>query len=435
MPTIPPPARNPGLRQLALYACFALSGLAGLIYQTAWTREFALVFGTSELAVATVLAAYMGGLALGARLIEGLLPRIGAPVRVYAGLEAGIAVAALVLVPLCLRLADAGLVRLFGHQADLPAASSGTHVLYYLLSAFATLMIPTTLMGATLPILARGSVHSEREIGTRIGALYAWNTAGAVCGALLTALVLLPQLGLRATQWGAGGVNLLVCVIALLLIPAQHETASTTNETSSARSGTDRAAWVLPLMALSCAVAFIHEVLWTRLLQRSVGSSGMAFGVMVASFLLGIALGGALGSRLARTRAGATRWWILAQVLIALAATLAWYGRARVAVVPLLAGAGVKLKTVEALWHGVPVVLTPTGAQGLPGVECAAQIATEPAAFAIAVCDLLIDDALWRRRSSAGAQYARERFSVAAQRQSLLRALDIDGCAPSIAMA
>jgi O-antigen biosynthesis protein len=114
---------------------------------------------------------------------------------------------------------------------------------------------------------------------------------------------------------------------------------------------------------------------------------------------------------------------------------LAWYRRARAAVVPLLAGAGVKLKTVEALWHGVPVVLTPTGAQGLSGVECVATVATEPAAFASAVCDLLIDDALWRERSVTGARYARERFSVEAHRHSLLRALDIEGCAPGIAMA
>lgn len=325
MPTISAPARHPSLRQVALCLCFALSGLAALVYQTAWTREFALVFGTSELAVATVLAAYMAGLALGARLIEGLLPRIGAPVRVYVGLEAGIAVAAVLLVPLCLKLADAGLIRLFGHQSELPPASSGTHLLYYLLSAFVTLLIPTTLMGATLPILVRDSVHSEREIGTRIGALYACNTAGAVCGALLTALVLLPQLGLRATQWSAGAVNLLVCVIALLLIPEERRVHGTQADAQVPMPGVGRAFWVLPLMSLSGAVAFIHEVLWTRLLQRSVGSSVMAFGVMVASFLLGIALGGAIGSRLARTRAGATRWWILAQALIAVAAAGAWY--------------------------------------------------------------------------------------------------------------
>jgi glycosyltransferase involved in cell wall biosynthesis len=103
----------------------------------------------------------------------------------------------------------------------------------------------------------------------------------------------------------------------------------------------------------------------------------------------------------------------------------AWYRRATVAVVPLLAGAGVKLKTVEALWHGVPAVLTPAGAQGLPGIERVAPVETEPARFADAVCDLLTDAALRRQRGLAGANYARERFSEAALRQSLLFALDI----------
>jgi glycosyltransferase involved in cell wall biosynthesis len=113
------------------------------------------------------------------------------------------------------------------------------------------------------------------------------------------------------------------------------------------------------------------------------------------------------------------------------AALLAWYRRARVAVVPLLSGAGVKLKTVEALWHGVPAVLTPAGAQGLPGLDRVVPVETEPSAFAAAVCDLLIDDALWRRQSAAQIAYARERFSEAAQARSLLRALELVGLPPA----
>jgi GT2 family glycosyltransferase/glycosyltransferase involved in cell wall biosynthesis len=104
---------------------------------------------------------------------------------------------------------------------------------------------------------------------------------------------------------------------------------------------------------------------------------------------------------------------------------LAWYRRARVAVVPLLTGAGVKLKSVEALWYGVPVVLTPAGAQGLPGVDAVASVETQRDAFAAAVSELLTDDALWRRRRVAAAGYARDRFTEAKQRQSLLQALDI----------
>ena len=102
---------------------------------------------------------------------------------------------------------------------------------------------------------------------------------------------------------------------------------------------------------------------------------------------------------------------------------LAWYRRARVAVVPLLAGAGVKLKTVEALWHGLPAVMTPTGAQGLPGVEDVAAIAPDAATFARDVLALLHDDALWRDRSAAQQAFARDRFSEAALSRSLLTAL------------
>src|SRR5215510_11524349 len=108
--------RASGATLLLLSACFLLSGVAALIYQTAWTRQFAIVFGTSELAVATVLAAYMGGLALGALLVERFLPRVFRPVLTYALLELGIAVGAILAVPAMLSFADAGLAVLFGGQ-------------------------------------------------------------------------------------------------------------------------------------------------------------------------------------------------------------------------------------------------------------------------------------------------------------------------------
>ncbi|HTQ35748.1 MAG TPA: hypothetical protein VMH77_01825, partial [Steroidobacteraceae bacterium] len=324
-------------RFVILCGCFALSGLAALVYQTAWTRQFALVFGTSELAVATVLAAYMGGLALGARLIEPLLPRIRRAVQWYALLELGIGVAALVLVPLGLWLAERLLVNWFGGQADPPSAGHAGNTLFYLVSAFAILLVPTTLMGATLPLLTRDGVHSDAQIGPRIGLLYAWNTAGAVAGALLAALWLLPAVGLSATVWSAAGVNLLVCVLALLLLrgrlaaepvavaPAARETQRAQVAGRWSQFALPGAGWVLPLLLLSGAVSFLHEVLWTRLLQRIVGSSIHAFGIMVASFLIGIALGGAAGSRLATSRAHAARWLVASQVGIALGAALAWY--------------------------------------------------------------------------------------------------------------
>jgi len=105
-----------------LCACFVLSGIAALVYQTAWTRQFAIVFGTSELAVATVLAAYMGGLALGAVLAEKFLPRVTRPVLTYALLELGIAASAVFAVPFLLWIANKGLIAFFGGQ-PLPPSS------------------------------------------------------------------------------------------------------------------------------------------------------------------------------------------------------------------------------------------------------------------------------------------------------------------------
>src|SRR5690242_3094134 len=203
-----------GLTMLLLYACFLLSGIAALIYQTAWTRQFAIVFGTSELAVATVLAAYMGGLALGAWLAERFLPRVTRPVMTYALLELGIAAGAVFAVPFLLWLANLGLIALFGGQPTPPGSDHAATTAFYLVSAFVALALPTTLMGATLPMLARYAVANEAQIGRRIGLLYAMNTAGAVFGALLTAFFLLPEFGLSHTIWCGAALNALVFLLA-----------------------------------------------------------------------------------------------------------------------------------------------------------------------------------------------------------------------------
>lgn len=324
---------------LVICICFIFSGVAALVYQTAWTRQFSLVFGTSELAVAAVLAAYMGGLALGAYLIEKRIKHVQRPVLWYAGLELGIAIAALLLIPAGLWLAEHLLVLVFGGQSAPPSATLGGTSLFYLIAAFAVLLVPTTLMGATLPLLARHAVHSEQQIGRRIGLLYAANTAGAVGGALLGALFLLPKYGLTKTIWIGAAINLLVAALALTLSKTasnrslETQTAvadSVPSEPAERMRGSVSPAWVLPLMLLSGAVSFLHEVLWTRMLGHVLGSSIYAFGVMVASFLAGIALGGGLGALLARRREGAARWLAISELAAGIAAMGAWYGVQRI---------------------------------------------------------------------------------------------------------
>ncbi len=319
-----------------LCACFVLSGVAALVYQTAWTRQFAIVFGTSELAVATVLAAYMGGLALGALLAEKFLPRVTRPVLTYAVLEVGIAASAIFAVPMLLKLADVALQAMFGDQPAPPSSDEAGTTLFYLLSAFVALALPTTLMGATLPMLARYAVAEENQIGRRIGLLYAMNTAGAVLGALLTAFVLLPEFGLSGSIKVGAALNVAVFLLAWALAQRTPSMAPPKGYSADAPKVIPKPAarhslrqfpgpaWVLPLMLLAGAVAFYQEVLWTRMLAHVVGSSIYAFGVMVASFLTGIALGGGVGAALAKNRERAAVVLAGALIFAAVAAAVSY---------------------------------------------------------------------------------------------------------------
>lgn len=306
-------------------ACFALSGFAALLYQTAWMRQFSLVFGTSELAVATVLAAYMAGLALGAHVIERFLPRVSQPVLVYGVIEFAIAASALA-VPLLLLGAERLMAAVLGGQPAPPDAGGWLQPAFYLLTAFVVLAVPTALTGTTLPLLARHAVRTTEHIGVRTGLLYAINAGGAVAGALAAGFVLLPQLGLRDAVFVGALINVVVFCLAVLLarsprMRASHRATAPTLPASSnlAARFTAGRHWILPFMFASGAVSFVYEVLWTRMLSHVLGGSVQAFATMVAAFLLGIALGSAMATRGARTRAAAQLSFIASQLAIAVA--------------------------------------------------------------------------------------------------------------------
>ena len=330
-------------------ACFFLSGLAALLYQTAWLRQFSLVFGTSELAVATVLAAYMGGLAAGSAVAGRFAGRVTRPVLVYGLLEAGIAVSALA-VPLLLMAARTLYTSMLGDQPAPPDAATIGQPIFYLLVAFVVLAIPTGFMGATLPLLTRYAVRTDREVGPRVALLYAVNTAGAVCGTVVAAFVLLPALGLNGTVWVGVAVNVLVFVIAAGLARGRRDTTGGEAALGAAAppgfysacvrplfQGSaalrerlltvfgSQPAWMLPLMLVSGANAFLYEVLWTRMLTHVIGGSIYAFATMLAAFLTGIALGGGLAGMVAARRERAAGAFALAIGVLSVG-VYAWMG-------------------------------------------------------------------------------------------------------------
>ncbi len=335
-------------------ACFFLSGFAALLYQTAWLRQFSLVFGTSELAVVAVLAAYMGGLAAGAAVAGRYIGRVRRPILVYGVLEAGIALSALA-VPLLLAGARALYTLALGDQPAPPDAATIGQPVFYLVVAFIVLALPTGFMGATLPLLTRHAVTSDKQIGPRVALLYATNTFGAVLGTIVAAFLLLPALGLAGTIWVGVAVNVAVFAIAALLAKRAPSLASTGDvfepSTASAKGffgaciapflAGDRpvgerlgvvfrmqSGWILPLILVSGANAFLYEVLWTRMLTHIMGGSIYAFATMLAAFLTGIALGGGLAGRFAADRDRAALAFGVTQIAIAVLsmAVYAWMG-------------------------------------------------------------------------------------------------------------
>src|SRR6056297_2112604 len=341
-PTASRPA-DEGLAITAVSLCFLLSGFAALLYQTAWLRQFSIVFGTSELAVATVLAAYMGGLAAGAAAAERLIHRIRRPVLVYGVLELGIAAAALA-VPLLLAGASSLFAAALGGQTEPPDSDGWTQPVFYMVTTFLILAIPTGLMGATLPLLTRHVVRTDEQVGPRVALLYTINTAGAVLGTLTAAFLLWPRVGLLATVVVGVIANAAVFLVAVLLARSLSASAALVSADQNAQArlpglwqgvirpvadGTrplrarlaaafrDQTAWILPLMLLSGAVAFSYEVLWTRLLNHVLGGTVYAFATMLASFLTGIAIGGAIGGRVGADRRRAVPAFAVSQFMIA----------------------------------------------------------------------------------------------------------------------
>ena len=315
--------QKPGLSgiEVMVMACFALSGLAALMYQTAWMRLFSISFGTSELSIAAVLAAYMGGLALGSVVAGRYADTLKRPVRVYAFLEGGIAITAL-LVPLLIKLASWLLLQLLGLQDTPPSSADIGQTFFYLVATFLIVGLPTGLMGATLPILAHHIVQQESQIGSRIGLLYGINTAGAVAGVLISSFYLLPELGLNGVVWVAVCLNGLVFLIARK-IPVKDIT--TTAKRSRSIRAWDDPCWILPIMLVSGSISFIYEVLWTRLLSHVMGSSIYAFATMLATFLTGIALGGWIGGWLTRYFRSPIVLFSIIQISIGTFAGLTYY--------------------------------------------------------------------------------------------------------------
>ncbi len=295
-----------GLRplELAVLALFFVSGASALIYEVVWTRELTTVFGGSAFAIATVLAAYMAGLALGSTVFGRSIDRRGHPLAIYGILEGGIGVWALLL-PALLALLD----RLYaGIYRSLDPGFYLLSLIRFVLS-FLLLLVPTTLMGGTLPVLGKLLLRNWKGLGTRAGLLYGANTLGAVLGTAAGGFLLLPALGLSGTTYVAVAFNALVAGAALLAsrrFPwrppvsevSEKEAGPPRPTVESASPGRLRRT-VLAVYAASGFAALAYEVAWTKTLSMILGTTNYAFTCMLTTFLLGLAVGSFIFARIA----------------------------------------------------------------------------------------------------------------------------------------
>lgn len=283
--------------QLLVLALFFLSGALALVYQVVWARMMTHIFGTTALAVGTVLAGFMSGMALGSWAAGRLADRTANGLRLYAWLEIGIAAAAIAAHLLLHQLEVAGpaFYRMLGGSDVLVA------ILRFLI-VFLLVMMPTLLMGATLPVLTRFLVRRAGAVGGRLSSLYAVNTFGAVCGVLLTGFYLIGRFGIHAPVWAAVAGNLVIGCVAWLVSARAPAMAPPASDGPGPVGGDrdpislDRRTLRLIVfgLGLSGFTSFAYEIYWTRSLVFILGNSTYALTTMLAAFLTGIALGGYL---------------------------------------------------------------------------------------------------------------------------------------------
>jgi len=288
---------------LIFFLLFFLSGMSALIYEIMWTRRLTLVFGNTVHSVSTVLVAFMGGLALGSALFGRFVDKRKDPIKVYAWLEIGIGVTAF-LIPFAL----AGLNPAYRFiYAKIASSTISMSLIRFVLST-SILIIPTTMMGATLPVLTTFIVRKTDVSGLWIGSLYALNTLGAMTGCFLAGFLLPGWIGITLSERLAAAVNIAIGITAFWMHykigNAGPDTADKvrpgepTKATSKIDYSRSTLGLVLFIFGASGMLALAYEVIWARVLVFLLGSSIYAFSMILTVYLFGLTSGSAIAARM-----------------------------------------------------------------------------------------------------------------------------------------
>ena len=317
------------VRPLVLLLLFA-SGATGLVYELVWSKRLANLLGNSGQAHAIVLATFMGGLALGAWLFGRTADRVRRPLALYGLLELGVGLYALLFVPVLDVLGA-------GYLAVAPGLGESARVAARLALASASLLVPTVLMGGTVPALTRYFTEVLAAARRELALLYAVNSGGAALGVFLAGMALVPSFGLFATERGAACVNLALAAAALVaaaLGPTRAPTPAAQRPAPEGDAGAGRA-WpraavraALLGVLLSGFTSMLYEVTWIRLLAIVTGGTAYSFTLILTAFILGIGLGSLwLARRGGDSDSLRVFAWLQAALVVSVCLALPFYGR------------------------------------------------------------------------------------------------------------
>ena len=287
---------NVNSRSARVASLLFASGFCALVYQMSWLREFRMIFGTSTAATAAVLGIFMGGLGFGSLILGRRSEAVRNPLAFYGRLE--LLIALLVAVsPFLILLVRRAYIALGG---TIVLGMGWGNVVRLLFSAL-VIGVPTFLMGGTLPAAARAVTTNDDPGRRSLALLYGANTLGAVTGVLLATFYCFEKFGNHLTMWLATGLNLLLAVTALLLARSLPAVA----EPKSPEIMAEPAAKPYFVLGAAAVVGFgflLMEMVWYRMLSPLLGGSTFAFGLILATALLGIGLGGTCYSLLGGRR-------------------------------------------------------------------------------------------------------------------------------------
>jgi spermidine synthase len=305
---------------LALAVFFFCSGLSALVYQVLWLRMLGWVFGVTIYAASAVWATFMAGLAIGSYAAGLAGDRVRNPLRWFGAAEISIGVTALAT-PRLLDALQHLYVSLYPSLPDGLAALTAAR----LIMAFAVLIVPTVLMGATLPLVLKASTFRSSSLAEQVGLLYGSNAAGAIVGTLAAGLYLIPTLGIQRTFSVAAALNVVIGASAVALSwfarPAAAPSAAAVDAPLPVGDTADRPGLqvILAVFTLSGVVSLALEVVWFRVLTMFLRPTVYGFSVMLATILAGISI----GSYLATPLLGRRIRWLTALAAIELALGIA----------------------------------------------------------------------------------------------------------------